>query len=217
MYICVGLVLVFRHIFKPQNVTSNTVETKNNMEKKSYYDLLKEGITNSFDLTYQDKLSTSEWQDKREEIICRDNNHCTKCEEPKVILYGKGIREMNQSEKDEHWEKVSQIPNLPITLKKERVVYPRVPVQLHVHHKYYILNKLPWEYENNALVTLCDLCHTEVHRTEKILVYKDDTKSETTDLTVCRNCNGSGYLSHYKYYMNGVCFSCSGTGYLELK
>jgi hypothetical protein len=31
---------------------------------------------------------------------------------------------------------------------------------LHVHHKYYIYNKKPWEYDNNVLITLCDSCHS---------------------------------------------------------
>ena len=187
------------------------------MKKKSYYDLLNEEIINGFKITYQDKLSTSEWQNKREQIISRDNCKCIKCGEPKITLYGMGLREMNQSERDERWERISQIPNSPIKFSKDKIVYPRVTVQLHVHHKYYILNKLPWEYQDIALITLCDLCHKEVHNTEKILVFKDESLTETVDLKACNNCNGSGYLSHYKYYMNGICFNCSGTGYFELK
>lgn len=31
--------------------------------------------------------------------------------------------------------------------------------QLEVHHKYYLRGKEPWEYENNALITLCKVCH----------------------------------------------------------
>ena len=30
---------------------------------------------------------------------------------------------------------------------------------MHVHHKYYIPGKKPWEYPNKALITLCELCH----------------------------------------------------------
>ncbi len=37
-------------------------------------------------------------------------------------------------------------------------------VLLNVHHKYYAKNKLPWEYPNDALITLCDNCHKIVHR-----------------------------------------------------
>ena len=34
---------------------------------------------------------------------------------------------------------------------------------LHVHHKYYEKDKNPWEYPNEALVTLCDDCHEYMH------------------------------------------------------
>lgn len=30
---------------------------------------------------------------------------------------------------------------------------------LHVHHRFYEKNKNPWEYDNSALITLCDSCH----------------------------------------------------------
>jgi hypothetical protein len=33
---------------------------------------------------------------------------------------------------------------------------------LHVHHTKYIANTDPWEYENDSLVTLCEICHTEI-------------------------------------------------------
>ena len=32
---------------------------------------------------------------------------------------------------------------------------------LKVHHKYYLQNKEPWEYPPEALITLCENCHTE--------------------------------------------------------
>jgi hypothetical protein len=42
---------------------------------------------------------------------------------------------------------------------------------MHVHHKYYVVNKKPWEYPDTALVTLCEECHSEVHNTTKIPVH----------------------------------------------
>lgn len=30
---------------------------------------------------------------------------------------------------------------------------------LHVHHKFYLNGKNPWEYDESALITLCDTCH----------------------------------------------------------
>jgi len=34
---------------------------------------------------------------------------------------------------------------------------------LHVHHKGYVSTLLPWEYPDDALITLCESCHQEVH------------------------------------------------------
>ena len=34
---------------------------------------------------------------------------------------------------------------------------------LNVHHKKYIYGKLPWEYEDSSLVTLCENCHKKKH------------------------------------------------------
>ena len=34
---------------------------------------------------------------------------------------------------------------------------------LQVHHKYYKRNAEPWQYKNDALVTLCDNCHRQLH------------------------------------------------------
>lgn len=187
------------------------------MDLKSYKVLLEETSVSGFKLTYQDKLLTTEWQNRRNQIVSRDNKCCSKCHEPKVISYGKGYREKTELEKDIYWNKVSKTPNFPNLITKDRLIYPKEPVDLHVHHKYYILNKLPWEYLDEALITLCDSCHRITHETETIPVYTDESKMKIISLTKCNNCNGLGYLSHYKYYKNGICFNCSGTGYLELK
>lgn len=34
---------------------------------------------------------------------------------------------------------------------------------LHVHHKYYLDNHKPWEYNNDALVSLCEHCHQRMY------------------------------------------------------
>ena len=33
---------------------------------------------------------------------------------------------------------------------------------LHVHHKYYVQDRKPWEYPNFALMTVCKGCHPEL-------------------------------------------------------
>jgi len=34
---------------------------------------------------------------------------------------------------------------------------------LHVHHRYYLKGKKPWDYPDEALVTLCEDCHKYTH------------------------------------------------------
>ncbi len=42
-------------------------------------------------------------------------------------------------------------------------------VTLNVHHLYYETGKAPWEYPGDALLTLCETCHTETHALQKTL------------------------------------------------
>lgn len=47
---------------------------------------------------------------------------------------------------------------------------------LQVHHKYYSrypngMKVMPWNYPDDALITLCQNCHEKVHKTKKIKLY----------------------------------------------
>lgn len=42
-------------------------------------------------------------------------------------------------------------------------------IKLNVHHTYYDLNLEPWEYDEDSLITLCENCHEEHHRTDRYL------------------------------------------------
>lgn len=33
---------------------------------------------------------------------------------------------------------------------------------LHVHHRYYVRGRLPWQYDADCLVTLCEACHQAI-------------------------------------------------------
>lgn len=70
-------------------------------------------------MAYSDDIKNGNWQQKRLEIMQRDNFQCLCCHEP---------------------------------------------FQLNVHHLYYEPNKKIWEYDNEALVTLCDRCHNILHK-----------------------------------------------------
>jgi hypothetical protein len=39
---------------------------------------------------------------------------------------------------------------------------------LHVHHKYYKQGLKAWEYSSEALVTVCENCHEEIHKKQSV-------------------------------------------------
>ena len=84
---------------------------------------------------------------------------------------------------------------------------------LNVHHKYYIKGKAPWEYEDDALITLCEDCHKKAHLTH-IPVYREIDRKRLLycNAIKCSRCNGSGYLPQYEHVENGICFKCWGEG-----
>lgn len=46
---------------------------------------------------------------------------------------------------------------------------------LNIHHKVYYSGRLPWEYDDSDLITLCQACHFQLHKGE--LRYLRDSKS----------------------------------------
>lgn len=85
--------------------------------------------------------------------------------------------------------------------------------RLNVHHKYYVLGKKPWEYDNDALETLCLECHKNRHKLSSVPIYQtSNNEIPVRYASICRRCNGTGYLPQYKYYENGICFECGGEG-----
>jgi hypothetical protein len=85
---------------------------------------------------------------------------------------------------------------------------------LEVHHNRYILNRLPWEYNNEDLVTFCNHCHTDFHKNNTVYVYSEDELTKL-DYEICNRCNGYGYLPEYRHVQNGVCFQCMGERYTQ--
>lgn len=83
----------------------------------------------------------------------------------------------------------------------------------HVHHTFYIKNELPWIIEENALVTLCQKCHTNRHMVDEIPIYTilGGQKIDFSGFkTICNRCSGSGYLPEFKHVEGGICFKCKG-------
>ncbi|KAB7726641.1 hypothetical protein F5984_23730 [Rudanella paleaurantiibacter] len=85
---------------------------------------------------------------------------------------------------------------------------------LHVHHRYYQKKRLPWEYMNDALMTLCWSCHEELHKNEKV-PYLDEEGKEIDNLTPCPKCYGAGRFPEFRHVQNGICFDCKGAKYIE--
>lgn len=93
---------------------------------------------------------------------------------------------------------------------------PITPKVLNVHHKYYVNGNNPWEYDNEALVTLCEDCHCDIHKSAKTPVYKElYGKQFLRYAEVCDRCGGSGYLPQYRHVEGGICFKCWGEGVIS--
>lgn len=63
--------------------------------------------------------------------------------------------------KTKYWKKKRAII---LKLDKNTCVNCGAKKYLQVHHRYYLPGRLPWEYTNSALVTLCKTCHTKQHK-----------------------------------------------------
>ncbi len=84
-------------------------------------------------------------------------------------------------------------------------------VILQVHHKYYVRKRLPWEYPDDALATMCKTCHQELHDNVHTPVYDEmDGKWVPSRIRVCIRCLGAGYFPQYQHVEGGICFRCHG-------
>lgn len=166
-------------------------------------------------MIYQELLSTSEWTNKRNEIIERDNKRCTKCKLSATGSYAHFDVEKKEYSyiTDDGSDYIQYVKNEKGLIVKEsvpRIIITNKPYHLQVHHKYYIYNKLPWEYDNDALITLCNWCYTDIHKTETIKMYVNDSLIDFEELIPCDRCNGSGNFPEYSNVQGGVCFKCGG-------
>ena len=88
---------------------------------------------------------------------------------------------------------------------------------LEIHHRYYEYDALAWEYNDSALVTLCNDCHDLVHKTISPLCYsRNGEQLIPMNFTPCYRCGGSGYFREYRHILGGICFRCRGLRYEEL-
>jgi hypothetical protein len=182
----------------------------------SYDELLK---TNPWP-SYKELLNTIEWGNFRLGIIERDKR-CGKCNVEIEGDEGKYYRRLTSEEISQHDKEWENDPGIDLMgdgkhiVKGQKVEIVGIPLIVQVHHKYYIQNKLPWDYNEKALLCLCRECHVKIHASEEILRYTDDTLSTFEKLQTCSVCSGTGYREQYDYYQNGICFYCDGKGFNE--
>lgn len=170
-------------------------------------------------IPYSDLLNTKEWHDHREIIIERDDYICVRCRKASTIpvkskkgnivyiwIESKPLSRDTLLDDPLENEFVDFNSDLSFTVAAK-------PYCLQVHHNYYLLGKLPWEYEDDALVTLCNWCHTEFHENNYVCVYRNQKEVEHLTLTICSRCSGVGSFSKYSHVQNGICFQCRGSGY----
>ena len=173
------------------------------MEHKPFSTIIIEKSKLGERITYQDELSSFEWQEKRSEIIERDGNICNNCKAQVTTLINRfPHRKKTKEEEQEYknrmrkaWDEVvrmyesfglpsSQSPKfsedieIPLEITDKHII-------LHVHHKYYIRHRKAWEYDNEALITLCSTCHQDTHDKNSIPVYSNNYMTEQLNLTNC--------------------------------
>lgn len=170
-----------------------------------YSELLDNHDNNHSSITYWELLQTLEWQQKRSVILDRDSYCCRKCNIQPI----KGSRVYGLSG---FTEEILLIGDSFKKVKFPDLRFDPNGVYLEVHHLYYILNRLPWEINDDGLITLCNKCHEELHFSEKVPVYNlIEGKLVRLELIPCKKCGGTGFLPYYRHYQNGLCFKCYGS------
>lgn len=155
---------------------------------------------------YAKLLRRQEWREKREQILHRDGHICKSCGKKETVWL---------PVKNGPWKNVwiEEDPNcLP---NRNRVVEAGKRYHLEIHHHLYIVNRLPWDYDDKHLITYCNWCHHEFHKNNKVPIYNEDLSAEL-NYTPCFRCNGAGWFPEYSHVSQGVCFRCDGTRYEEL-
>lgn len=92
-----------------------------------------------------------------------------------LIIYSNGNKNLSYEDllKTKEW---SQKRLKILNRDNHKCVYCGKTYSLQVHHKYYSkypngLRVYPWNYPDDALITLCDECHKKVHNKKKIKTY----------------------------------------------
>lgn len=176
-------------------------------------------------IPYEKLLFTEEWRAKRAVIIERDNRKCQECKKPATdTLLDTNNKQHNvwlKSIEDVDMSGFSDQEAHDMVTKEYKggfkIVNAKTPYYLHVHHQYYIVNNLPWDYPDESLITFCNWCHSEFHKNNEVPIYlQKNNELIEMNYTPCHRCYGAGILPEYKHVMNGICFRCNGRKYEEM-
>jgi len=227
------------------HVTQNTVYDMTD-NQITYTDLLEEYKKADL-IPYNELLKTNEWKEKREEILKRDSKICQICNRKETEKFEiERIQDILKSKESKlKWKIVGKnktiLENIksgnywffsPAIFKKSKaynglkylitptpfvLIQATKPYILHVHHKKYILNILPWENYDEDYITICNWCHLEVHKINEIEAFRlINNKLIQANMTPCKRCFGKGWIEKYEHIENGLCFRCLGKRFEEL-
>jgi hypothetical protein len=189
---------------------------------------------------YAHQLMNPLWHERRLNIFTQKGYKCENCEKFGTVQFIIAIGP-NRSQsltfslerfvRNQHWQNSRKILdaidyfkslNLPaINLDWSLIGSEEEggPIVLHLHHQYYILGRLAWEYDDDCFKVLCKDCHSTLHQTESVPVYESEEDfsegmcSAEIHVESCNRCAGEGYIEMYKHVMDGICFKCWGDGF----
>lgn len=160
-------------------------------------------------IPYAQYLRVVNWWSKRHEILNRDHFRCQNCNGYETTKI-KGTKERYKWVDTEVliWTDYNSGEQEYSELIKP-LLKPKKSYNLQIHHKKYIKDRLPWQYDNDDLITLCNHCHLELHENNTIPIF-DNKGNQIVGFESCDRCAGTGTLEIYMHVQNGVCFKCKG-------
>ena len=194
------------------------------IEKETKFDTSNNYKFNS--LTYSELLNTIEWRSLRSELLFKSDYHCCNCNRQETYKkwdYATNKWKVFNIQFPEYCKKY--LNSISINNNTENfyiyddrgIVYSETdkPCRLHIHHQYYIEDRLPWQYNLNCFQTMCEHCHLDLHERIQVPYYswRDNILIENKDLIPCKRCKGAGIFPEYKHVESGICFRCHGAKY----
>lgn len=190
-----------------KNLYTNTIELrKSTIKTKKYVTNYPKGGNNKIVITRSDSIKTDLW---RNEILYPLNESFSLSD----LIINKDLKDIYYANLLQCFE--WKYKRLKILLRDSYKCTDcnKISKFHHVHHTYYLQDRLPWDIEDNALVTLCYNCHKKRHELEAIPVFKKDNYvmyEVSNERPQCSRCGGIGYFAEYSHVEGGVCFKCRG-------